>query len=223
MPTAFESKATLERVAAESVAESTRLLDAMSGSPEVVRAGLLETVPGVIDYYAVAAAALAADFYDDERELAAAAGAFRATPVVVDRTVKIRRGVAWASVPLMVDDWDAALARLVEVVQSETVRPYRDTILTARGADSQSVGWTRIASAGACGFCKLLADKGAVYKEATARFAAHTNCDCTAAPVFPGGLMGPEASALQYMASRRVRSERERAEIRKWVAFYEGR
>lgn len=222
MPTALESKATLERVAAESVAETQRLLGAMSGSPEVVRAGLLETVPGVIDYYAVAAAALAADFYDDERELAAAAGAFRATPVVLDRTVKIRRGVAWAADPLMTDDWDAALARLSEVVQSETVRPYRDTILTSQAADSQAVGWTRITSDG-CGFCQMLAANGAVYKEATVRFAAHTNCDCTAAPVFLGGAIGPEASALQYMASGRVRSERERAEIRKWVAFYEGR
>ena len=220
MPTPVESKAVAERVADRAVLDSTTLLSSLKGSPESVRAGLLEVVPELISAYGLGVASLAADLYEDQREMVGVAIPYAAETVVVDRTVQIRRGIAWASEPLFTDDWDSSLARLTEIVTPETMRPYRDTILTNRKRDPASVGWRRITSAGACGFCQMLADKGAIYRQATARFAAHSSCKCTAAPVFEGET-GPEASALQYVASKRRRTEAEKADIRWWVNAYE--
>jgi hypothetical protein len=221
VPTAFESKAAAEAVADEAVEAVQRFARTLDGAPEARRAALLDTVPGLIGYYSLGTAALAADFYDEQRQLASVASSYTAQAVILDRTVKIRRGVAWAADPLFTDDWDTSLARLAEVVSPETMRPYRDTILTNFRDDTEAVGWRRITSPGACGFCQLLAARGAVYKKETAYFAAHNSCKCTCAPVFRGGETGPEASVIQYMASKRRRTEAERAEIRKWVAAYE--
>lgn len=222
MPTAFESKAAAERVADAAVNEAVTVLEKINGTPEARRATLLEVVPEVIGYYALGTAALGADFYDERRELAGVASGFTATATISDRVVKTRRGIAWAAEPLFTDDFDTSLARLREIVGSETIRPYRDTILVARKEDPESVGWKRITSPGACGFCLLLADKGAIYKQETARFAAHTSCMCTAAPVFRTQT-GPEASVLQYAASRRTRTPAEKEDIRWWVQEYESR
>ena len=63
----------------------------------------------------------------------------------------------------------------------------------------------------------MLAGRGAVYKADTARFASHTNCHCTAAPVF-NGQDGEEASALQYVASKRRQTERDRERVRTYLA-----
>ena len=64
----------------------------------------------------------------------------------------------------------------------------------------------------------MLSDRGAVYRDDTVRFAAHTHCHCTAAPVFKGGESGPEASVVQYVASKRRPSQRDRDKVRKYLA-----
>lgn len=223
MPSADESKAALTLVTRAAVETAQEILAVTSGSPEARRAALLDTVPTAIGYFAEGSAALAADFYDEERARAGVRQTFTSELTLLDRTVKIRRGIAWSAEPLTLDDVDAANARLAQVVQLETARPYRDTILGNRRRDPAAVGWTRIASPTACGFCRLLASKGAVFRQATARFAAHDGCDCTAAPVFKGGEMGPEADALQYIGSKRRRTPAEKVALRDAVAHFEGR
>lgn len=99
----------------------------------------------------------------------------------------------------------------------------RDLISRTAARDTRSVGWMRIARGDACGFCKLVADKGAIYKESTATFAAHDHCQCTAVPMFDGQVVGPEASAIQYIASKRQRTTAEKAALREWVRVYENR
>lgn len=216
MVTALESKALLTLLGDDAEDTVRWMLRRSSGRWESRRVQLLDTVPDVLSFYSDGSAALAADFYDDAR--AGVAGRFSAAPVVLDRTVKIRRGVVWASEPLSVDDDELAAARFAQLMRSEMARPYRDTILTNRKQDPQAVGWTRIARGSAsCKFCRMLADRGAVYREATVRFAAHDDCMCTAAPVFKGGEVGPEASTVQYMASRRRRSPGERAFLRDYL------
>lgn len=219
MVTALESKAQLTLLADDSEDTVRWMVRRSSGSWESRRLQLLDTVPGVAAFYSEGSAALAADFYDDAR--AGTAGTYSATPVVLDRTVKIRRGVAWASEPLSVDDDELASARFAQLMRSEMVRPYRDTITTNRQADPACVGWKRITSSGACGFCKALAARGAVYKKETAYFAAHDDCMCTCAPAFVGGEIGPEADVMQYMASKRRRTSREKALIKDWASQYE--
>ena len=216
MPTASESKAALQLVTTAAVSAVVTALERVSGSPEQQRALLLEAAPEVIAYYSVGSSALAADFYDDEREREAPPKLYVAEPVVVDRTVKIRRAIAWASEPLFSDDPSPAAGRLAEVVQLETARPYRDTILTNRNRDPSAVGWRRVTNGG-CKLCVMLAAKGAVYMDKTARFAAHTNCKCTAQPVFSSSDYGEEASVMQYMASRKRSTPESRARLRDYL------
>lgn len=220
MPSPRESRAALKLLTTEAVAVSLDLLARVKGSPEVRRAALLDGVPALVGYYSDGSAALAADFYDEERGLAGVASRFTSNAVVLDRTVKLRRGVAWAAEPLFVDDFELSDARMAEVVQLNTARPYRDTILANRREDPAAIGWKRI-TAGGCAFCKALASRGATYKAETAQFAAHPNCHCTAAPVFRDGETGPEASALQYMASKRNRTPEQRERIREWISAFE--
>jgi hypothetical protein len=191
-------------------------LGRISGPPEQQRAILLEAVPGLIGYYSEGSSALAADFYDDERERAAPPKLYIAEPVILDRTVKIRSAVAWASKPLFDDDRELASSRLAEVVQLETARPYRDTITTNRRRDPSAVGWRRVSNGG-CKFCVMLAAKGAIFSDETARFASHTNCKCTAQPVFSTNDFGEEASAMQYMASSRRRTPEQQANLREYL------
>lgn len=205
MLTVSESKAALQIVTSAAVSSAVTALGRLSGSPEQRRAVLLEAVPGVIGYYSEGSSALAADFYDDERERASAPKLYLAEPIIEDRVVKIRRAVAWASEPLFGDDLEKSAGRLAEVVNLETARPFRDTILTNRRRDPSAAGWRRVTSGG-CKMCRMLADRGAVYMESTARFAAHPACKCTAQPVFSSSDYGDEADAMQYMASRRKRT-----------------
>ena len=219
MVTPLESKAQLVLLGDDAEDTARWLLRRSSGRWESRRVQLLDTVPDLIAFYAEGSAALATDLYDEERSKVKGER-FAASPVVLDRTVRIRRGVAWASDPLSVDDDEAAAARLVKLMRSEMVRPYRDTIITNRKQDPVCVGWKRIASAAACGFCKALAARGAVYREQTAYFAAHDDCSCTSAPVFRGGQVGPEADVMQYMASKRRRTPAEKALINDWASQY---
>ena len=216
MPTASESRRALTLVTAAAIEQATQLLDALTGPPEAVRSGLLEAVPEVIAYYSLGSSALAADFYDEERDRADVRRRFLAEPVIPDRGEKIARAIVWAAEPLFAPAEQDAPSRLAEVVQLETARPYRDTITTNRRRDPSAVGWRRIAESG-CRFCRMLAGRGAVYKAETARFASHTHCHCTAAPVFKGQ-DGPEASALQYVASKRRKTEADRARVRAYLA-----
>lgn len=215
MPTPGEYRAALVLVTGAAVEASTRYLGSLTGSPEARRSELLAAVPEVIAYYSDGSSALAADAYDDARERAGAAGAYMAEPVILDRGRKIGNAIAWAAEPLLTGEGDTA-GRLAEVVQLETARPYRDTITTNRFRDPAAVGWQRVTSGG-CKFCQMLAGRGAVYREATARFASHPNCHCTAQPVFDGQ-GGDEASAMQYVASQRRRSPAQKQALRDYLA-----
>lgn len=216
MVTALESKAQLTLLADDSEDTVRWMLRRSSGSWESRRLQLLDTVPDVAAFYSEGSAALAADFYDDAR--VGTSGRYSSTPVILDRTVKIRTGVAWASEPLSIDDDELASARFAQLMRSEMARSYRDTILTNRQQDPQALGWKRITRGSkSCSFCRMLADRGAVYRKDSATFAAHDDCMCTAAPVFKGGEVGPEANMAQYMASKRRRSPREKAFLRDYL------
>ncbi len=220
MVSARESSSQLAALADDSVDTVQWMLRRTSGAWESRRLQLLDTVPGMIGYYSEGSAALAVDYYNDERSKIRQPQRYAAEPVILDRTVRIRRGIAWASTPLEVDDEAAAAARFAELMRSEMVRPYRDTMLTNRKSDPACIGWQRITSPSACGFCRMAAAKGAVYKESTASFAAHDNCKCTCSPVFRGGAVGPEASVEQYIAAKRRRTPAEKARLRDYIATY---
>jgi hypothetical protein len=138
---------------------------------------------------------------------------------IEDRTVKIRRAIAWSAEPLFEGDEVLAGARLAEVVQLDTARPFRQTVLENRRRDPEAVGWRRVTSGG-CKLCRMLADRGAVYRHDTARFAAHPSCHCGAEPVFGANDTGETASVMQYVASRRNRTAAQKADLRAYLDTY---
>jgi hypothetical protein len=181
---------------------------------------LLVAAVDAVAVFSDGTAALAADHYDELREAARAGGRFTAEPIVNLREERIRRGVLWATAPIYDEAADAALAeeRLAQVVQFETARPFRDTITVNRQRDPAAAGWRRNASGSGCKFCRMLADRGAVYKQSTAHFASHPHCSCSASPVFTTDDVGPEASAMQYVASQRTRTPSQRQALRDYLA-----
>lgn len=216
MVTADQSKAALVLLTNAAVSSAHSALAGVDGSFENQRSQLLYSIPHLIGYYSDGSAALAADFYEDERDRWEDPGTYVAVPVVSDRVEKIRRAVAWAADPLKDEDVATTEGRLAEVVNLETARPYRDTILYNRRNDDKCIGWQRN-TYGGCKMCQMLADRGAVYRESRARFAAHPHCRCTAVPVFLNGPHGEEASVMQYMASRKKRTAKQRADLREYL------
>jgi len=216
--TPSEIRAVLTGIADDGVARLASLLPSLSGSPESMRSDLLDLAPTLISAYTDGSSALAADWYDDLREEVSPPKLYVAEPVVVDRGEKIGRMVAWASQPLFTPEPDVqnVALRLLPEVQKEIARPFRDTITTNQRRDPSAVGWRRISSGSGCKLCRMLADRGAVYKETTARFAAHGSCHCSAAPAFDGD-GGPEASVMQYVASQKRRSPADRARLREYL------
>lgn len=215
MPTVDEARQGLVLLTQAAISTVAELV---TTSPDRTRDALLLATPEVVAYYSEGSAALAADHYDDLREGATVATAYRAEPVVNLREEKIRRGVLWAVEPLFGVDPDTVLTteRIAQVVQLESARPFRETITTNTKRDPSSVGWRRVAGDG-CKFCRLLAGRGAIYRADTARFASHPHCDCTAAPVFDGE-DGEEASAIQYVASLRKRTPAQQQALRDYLA-----
>lgn len=220
MPSSREARAALQLLTGRAVDEGAGLLRRFRGPLEVRRAALLETVPNLIGYYSEGSAALAADFYEDERDRVGVEETFTTELVVNDRTVKIRRAIAWSAAPLADEDDILAGKRLAEVIQFETATPFRDTVLENRRRDPAAVGWRRVTNGG-CKLCRMLADRGAVYKEDTVHFAAHPNCHCGVQPVFGVNDFGEEAGVAQYLGSRRNRTPAQRAKLREYLdSFY---
>jgi hypothetical protein len=100
----------------------------------------------------------------------------------------------------------------------------RETIQDNTARDPEASGWKRVTRGGACGFCRMLAGRGAVYKEGSVHFAAHPDCNCAAVPSWDKD--APEVPASLYQASRRTTnmSPADRAKhnalIRRAVAAY---
>ena len=220
MPSPRESRSALQLLTSDALGATEDLFSRLTGGGEQRRLLLLDTMPGLMDYYSDGSAALAADLYEEERDQAGVTKPYAVEPVVEDRVVKQRRGVVWAAEPMVENLDDAALtltlSRLQTIVQPEVARPYRATILLNRQRDPQAIGWQRITNGG-CRFCRMLAARGAVYRESTVRFASHPNCHCTAAPVFVGNYTGEEASTIQYVASRRSKTPAQKAELRDYL------
>src|SRR5690606_420607 len=100
-----------------------------------------------------------------------------------EQTDKIAR---WAVSPLFSTEPDnlAALDRASGSLQRIIADMDRGTTIGSSIADPASNGWRRVTDGNACGFCRMLADRGAVYKRETVDFGAHDRCGCSGAPSF---------------------------------------
>lgn len=212
---------TLERYRA-SLTELARLanvdLEALwrqAATGEVAVDLLADVLPALGDVYGSAAGTLSADYYDTLRAEAEVPGRHLArVPALptVDRYVALAR---WAVVPLFSEarDATAALLRAQGGLQRIITDTGRSTIMQSSIADPAAQGWQRSASGG-CGFCQMLASRGAVYSRESVDFGAHDHCRCVAVPAFDGR----PRPVKPYRPSDRDVSPADRARTREWMA-----
>lgn len=214
-----------------------RVARAAAQDPGQFRGALFAAAPLIVSEYAPGASMLALDWYEELRQEVAPQQLFTPTPVlrVTDEDVAAiiaRLTESLRTIQQATDEEAARLvaeaARLAEAeMQKQVATAFRETITENSREDPASVGWRRFARPEACKFCLMLAARGAVYTQATARFAAHGalmrdgrkggECMCIAGPAFGGKEIWAEATPMQYVASRRTRSDADRARLREYL------
>jgi hypothetical protein len=155
----------------------------------------------VIAQYARTSAALAADFYDAQREAAGVPGPFTVPVADPPPPEQTEASLRWATkdlwprdpeeaTPAQLQPMDVRLAqaekKAEQVAQKLVTDTGRGTVREAVRQDRQATAWARSAARGACAFCKMLALRGAVFAQNTSDFRAHDGCHCGVVPVFRG-------------------------------------
>lgn len=175
----------------------------------------IEAVTTVVARYSEMAATLAADFYDGERDAAGVAGVFTVPLADAPPDDQISNSLRWATKDLwprneadatvaQLEPFDTRLAAAMTKADGATQKLIADrgraTVRQAVAADPRAVAYARAAALGACAFCRLMASRGAIYRnaqtagrEADERFSGdasvvkfHDNCHCGIVPVFRG-------------------------------------
>jgi hypothetical protein len=197
-----------------------RILFSQADSADEIRDALRDVLPRLVPYYGSAAAALAADWYDDLRDEFGTPGRFRAIPAayVADegRTESLAR---WAVAPMYQAEPDkaTAFAKTWGATQMLIADAARETVIGSIRHDPRAGGWSRATDGDACKFCQDIAGRGAVYNAETADFGSHDKCGCVAVPAF-----GAVRDVKPYTPSQRFRSQSARdahnARTRAWLA-----
>lgn len=177
--------------------------------PKALNAALHDILPPLVDTYGLAAASVAADWYDEYRDGMEVSGRFRALAADI-RDSGVHELIGWAEAEAATTD---SLWPLIEGgLQRRITNFSRKSIMDSTSADPRADGWQRVGS-GECQFCEMLIGRGAVYTESTADFAAHDDCKCNAVPAF-GGKPRP---VKPYTPSERG-SEADQARAKAWIA-----
>jgi hypothetical protein len=185
---------------------------------------LFDVVPGVVQRWNLAAASVAADWYDGLRESEAVAGRFRAViPDLGDQGAQALAG--WGAdalkapaeqEPVQLDQLSplqSAQSRVEGGLQKRLVNAANLTIAESSKADPNARGYMRRTRPGACKFCIMVASRGAVYTRSSSTFACHEHCYCEAVPAWGGKALpvGP------YKPSDRPMNDADRARVRQWI------
>lgn len=211
------SRADVERLASANrnirvlvLAELERLWAGLdTQNADATRDLLLEAVPLLVAAYGEVAATVAADFYDEMRDVSRVPGRFTAVPVAALNVDDLLGQVRWSVGPLYSGNPDpaAALGRLSQKVDEFTLQPGRDTIARNTHRDPAGPRWARVPVGKTCAFCLVAASRGATYhSEETAARKFHGQCDCTATPFWPKDPYpegyNPDALLQQYQDAR---------------------
>lgn len=163
--------------------------------------GWIEAVRELVGQYGQASQSLAADYYEAQRVAARVAGRFTVPLLDPPPDEQVDASLRWATKDLWPREpeqtteaqreplgtrLEQAEKKAEAVAQKLVVDQGRGTVREAVRRDPQATAWARAAALGACAFCKLLATRGAVYKQDTADFRSHDNCHCGVIPVFRG-------------------------------------
>lgn len=183
-----------------------RMVAAGASADEALR----DLLPAIITEYGQVGAALAAEWYDAQRDKSGVRGRFTGIPVEADD-----RGaqslIGWA---LTEATDDAGLQALIlGGTQRRIVDHMRYTVAGSAVADPQATGWQRVTDGNACAFCSMLAGRGAIYSEATADFASHDHCGCSVAVAW----RGQPVPVRPFSPSARNISDADRARVREYL------
>lgn len=169
------------------------LLAAVEGLPVAeVRNVLIAALPELVEPYVSASGELAAVMFEDLRAEAGRRGVFYAqVPDVMPPIARIEGTARWAVGSLVDESLGSTVqSRMSGSVARMIMDASRDT-MQANGSREQ-VRFQRMARAGACAFCGMLASRPpwmAYTSEAKANAASHDDCRCVVTPLYPGSEM----------------------------------
>jgi hypothetical protein len=165
---------------------------AAQATPERSVSTLLNALPLIVPSYYDAAGALAVAWYDERRDESRPTTVYAPNVIGDPATDWIEREVAKFQQTIEAD-MEGELQRILDeatrLAEKEVARGFRDSVTGNVRMD----------------------------EEATANFAAHTDCHCAARPEFRNGEHGPEASVEQYLASTKNRTAKQRKRLREYL------
>lgn len=210
MPTLAESVAVITATAVDDLSVVWKL------PSQAVLEALFELLPGIIDTWAMAAGSFTADWYDNRREQAKIKKAFFAIVPDLGDTGATQLAM-WGAAPLTQlnkpPDFDLARSRVEGGLQRRITNHSRQTVITSSLKDPEALGWQRVSRPDGCGFCRMLAGRGAIYSEKGAAFGAHDYCHCYATPAW-GGQPVP---VRPFKPTGRNITDADRARTREWI------
>ena len=215
MPTVDDLRGSVEALARLAAADIDVLWRDFA-SAEALRDDLQDVLPQLVEVYGSAAGSVAADWYDEVRESAEVGRRFTAyVPDVIDPD-GARVLARWAVDPLFQPEPDVSAARtlLEGGLQRRVANVARAAVTDSTVADPSAQGWQRVTSGRSCGFCVMLASRGAVYSERSVSFASHDACDCYAVPAFEGRPRPVDP----FTPSQRRANDADRARVRAYLA-----
>lgn len=146
-------------------------LDRLS-QPELL-SFMTDAYPELVTPYIAAGNNLTTVWYD-EQPTPPEAKPFYAEPAAVTPVEQLAASARWAM--LQSDPTGALKGTATRAVFNGS----RDTVIT--NTEREGVRWARHASANACGFCRMLATRGAVYRSQALAKKSHDHCHCLAVP-----------------------------------------
>ncbi len=213
MATATELRSQVAELSDQATAELAAVWAQIRAGAEAPSV-LMEVIPSLVLDYSDAAAVFTAQWYDEYRAELNVPRAFTADLPTLDLGGEALAG--WGESLITPDDvnWDAALQQVSGGLEKRVAVAARETISQNVHEDPVGVGWQRQARPTGCGFCQMLAGRGAVYKSRdTGNFGAHDNCQCVALPAF-GGLPVP---VRPYTPTSATITDADRARTRAWI------
>jgi hypothetical protein len=148
----------------EALGDLRALLDGLDpANPTLYRDVLLEALPELILPYTEASGLLAAEWYDQLRELANPPGRWEPIYAPPPEQGRLDALARWSVGPLFGESAATPETRLVGGAQRLVADASRRTIALTANGDPYCVSYRRVARPKCCTFCGLMASRGAVY------------------------------------------------------------
>lgn len=157
---------------------------------------ITDAYPDLAAPYLGAAGDLTATWYDEQPTLSPSN--FDARPAELPPEEQLAASGRWALLQ------DAAVTALQGTATRAVFNASRQTVLN--NAEREGVRWARHASANACGWCRMLTTRSAVYHSQSSALKSHDHCHCLAVPDRDGTYQPApyvEQWERDYIAARR--------------------